>query len=136
MADNQTDSIDESSLMWLAEAALGDGVAPDLLGILKNRAAVMAFLVNDERVRHRRFAHTELLNYFLSEAIVSAISSGETPKFVRRNIIGSDFLMTFSDVISSATKRTPGLARKFIDSCTKISMNSLSPAFSHQVLRG
>lgn len=116
LADSQAESIDESSLAWLVEASLEHSVPSDLLRILKNRAAVMAFLVNDDKIRHRRFAHTELANFFLSEVIVSSIANGDIPKCIRRNILGSDFISGFGDVISNIQKSDGALAERFMRS--------------------
>ncbi|RUX20649.1 hypothetical protein EOA27_08025 [Mesorhizobium sp. M2A.F.Ca.ET.037.01.1.1] len=95
MAENQVDSIDDDTLFWIAETAAGDDFDADSLRLIKNRIQAIAFLENDERRGRRRFAHSEFFNYFLSHSAISAISQNETPKFIRRNIFGPDFLITF-----------------------------------------
>ncbi|TIQ32014.1 MAG: NACHT domain-containing protein [Mesorhizobium sp.] len=102
MAESQVDSIDEDSLLWIAETAAGDNFDPESLRIIKNRVQAIAFLENDERRGRRRFAHSEFFNYFLGQSAIVAVSKGETPKFVRRNIFGPDFLLTFGLVANSA----------------------------------
>jgi hypothetical protein len=126
MADNQTESIDEMSLALLTEVALGADVSADILGLLKNRAAVMAFLTVDERPRYRCFAHSQLLNHFLGEVTVDAIQRGEVPKYVRRNILGADFLSAFSDLLSEYAGSDPDLVKRFLQSASVLAHSYLS----------
>lgn len=100
MADMQVEALDAATLSWIAEAALGDGYSSDIVGVVKNRAAVMPLLMNDERPGYKAFVHTHIQNYYLAKVVVEAISLGDTPKFIRRNILGAEFLSTFVDVAS------------------------------------
>lgn len=100
MADMQVEALDGATLSWIAEAALGDGYSSNVVGVVKNRAAVMPLLVNDERPGYKAFVHTHIQNYYLARVAVEAISRGDTPKFIRRNILGAEFLSTFVDVAS------------------------------------
>ncbi|MBO9655888.1 MAG: hypothetical protein J7562_16280 [Agrobacterium tumefaciens] len=99
MADNQTDAIPGDTLGWIAEVVASDNVSPSLAGVLKNRASVVAFLTVDERRGYRRFSDGQIGNYFLSQATVKAVSTGEIPKFVRRNIFGLEFLENFCSAV-------------------------------------
>lgn len=111
MADMQAEALDGATLSWIAEAALGDGYPSDIVGLIKNRAAVTALLINDERPGYKAFVHTHIQNYYLARVAVDAISRGETPKFIRRNILGAEFLLTFVDVVSEcASLSLPQLA--------------------------
>ncbi len=114
MADSQTDALDVSTLSWIAEASLGDGVAAEIVSLVKNRAAVVAFLMKDERPSYMRFIHSQLANYFLSSVAAEAIMNGDTPKFVRRNLIGSDLLMVFIDVVGEIAGNSPEKISKFV----------------------
>ena len=71
MADDQTEAVDEVALAWLVdiavELAVPEGIGPETLRLLKNRASVMAFLAKDDARNHRRFAHSQLFNHFLGE---------------------------------------------------------------------
>lgn len=98
MADSQTESLEASELSWISEAALGDGRPPEIVSLIKNRASVLAFFVNDERPGYKSFMHSYLLNYFLAIVAIDAISKGDIPKFVRRNLLGAEFLSVFIDV--------------------------------------
>lgn len=100
MADMQVEALDAAMLSWIAEAALGDGYSSDIVGVVKHRAAVMPLLINDERPGYKAFVHTHVQNYYLARVAVEAISRGDTPKFIRRNILGAEFLSTFVDVAS------------------------------------
>ena len=102
MADDQTEAIDEVLLAWLVEVAAPEELDPESLALLKNRAAVVPFLQNDDAPRYRRFAHAQLFNFFLAEVTIDAISNSEVPKFIRRNILGADFLAALSDLVLDA----------------------------------
>ncbi len=102
MADEQSEAIDEVLLAWLVEFAAPADLDAESLALLKNRAAVVAFLENDGAPRYRRFAHSQLLNFFLAELTIDAILNDEVPKFIRRNILGADFLAAFSDLALTA----------------------------------
>ena len=117
MADDQTEAIDERMLEWLVEVAM-DAVAPEavhqeVVAMLKHRVAVMAFLENDDAPNYRRFAHTQLLNHFLGEETIDAIVKDEIPKYVRRNILGADFLAALSDLVMYKARSDHDLLRDF-----------------------
>lgn len=113
LADDQTEAIDEVRIAWLAEFVSPEDIDQEVLRILKNRAAVLAFLENDDRLNYRRFAHSQLYNHFLGSAMIDAILDGEMPKFVRRNILGADFLGTFSELALHAAESDPQRIRDF-----------------------
>ncbi|WP_332672072.1 NACHT domain-containing protein [Aromatoleum sp.] len=115
MAESQTEALEAIALMWIAEASLGDGYPPEIVSLVKNRASVVAFLMNDERQGYRSFIHTHLLNYFLSHVTIHAIVQGEVPKFVRRNLFGTEFLSVFVDVLSETASENRTLVDRFID---------------------
>ncbi|MGP4687990.1 NACHT domain-containing protein [Agrobacterium pusense] len=97
LAENQTEAIAAETVAWLAEIC-SQGIVPDALsGILKNRAGVIAFLTEDVRRGYRRFVHEQVSHYFLSRNIKRAVSEGEVPKYLRRNIFGLEFLESFSE---------------------------------------
>lgn len=99
LAENQADSISVEALSWIAEV-VGEGIVPiSLMGILKNRAGVIAFLTDDIRRGYRSFVHSQVANYFLSIVTVRVIRAREVPKYIRRNIFGSEFLQSFSSVV-------------------------------------
>jgi hypothetical protein len=99
LAENQSDALPEDSVGWLAEVVAADKFPEGLVGILKNRANVIAFLTRDDRRGYLRFVHGQILNFFLSKVTVSTITQNEVPKFVRRNIFGVEFLENFSSVV-------------------------------------
>ena len=123
MADDQTEAIDEVSIAWLVEFAAPQDLDPESLAVLKNRSAVVAFLENDDAPRYRRFAHTQLFNYFLAELAIDAVSNDEIPKFIRRNILGADFLAAFSDL---AAMSEPQRIHEFFQAASRTARTYLS----------
>ncbi len=115
MADDQTDIIGETPLTWLVDMALPEEVDPEIVGLLKNRAGVMAFLANDTLPGYRRFAHSQLFNYFLSATVIESVGSGEIPKFVRRNIFSADFLAVFVEVLRYIANADPSRVSMFFE---------------------
>lgn len=114
MADMQAEALDGTTLSWIAEAALGDGYPAEVVGLIKNRAAVVALLMNDERPGYRAFVHTHIQNYYLAKVAIEALSRGDTPKFLRRNILGAEFLSTFIDVVSESASQSPTTVSGFL----------------------
>lgn len=105
LAENQSDAIPAESVSWLAEVAAYDLVPEELTGILKNRAGVVAFLTEDDRRGYKRFTHQQIANFFLAQATIRSIGEGELPKFIRRNIVGPEFLENFCDVFRKCDQR-------------------------------
>lgn len=127
LADDQTEAIDDVWLAWLVEVAVAEDVEdPAILGILKNRADVMAFLENDDAPRYRRFGHSQPFNYFLGEVTINAILNDEVPKFIRRNILGADFLAAFSDLILPLAASEPERVREFFHTASGLTRSYLS----------
>lgn len=115
MADSQTESIDANTLLWLAEAALGDGWPQEILSLVKNRVGVVAFLAEDERQGHRKFSHLQIMNFFLANETIRSISAADYPKFVRRNVLGREFLSIFSSVITQRSSSGDEEVAKFFE---------------------
>ena len=126
MADDQTEAIDEMTIAWLVEIAAPEDLDPESLALLKNRAAVVAFLENDDAPRYRRFAHAQLLNFFLAEVTIDAIASDEVPKFIRRNILGADFLAAFSDLVLDAAASDSARVHEFFQAASRTARTYLS----------
>ena len=101
LAENQTEAISGDSLAWIAEYVASRTVPSSLIGVLRNRAGVVAFLADDDRLGYKRFSHAQILNHFLSRITIDAVLAGEIPKYVRRNIFGADFLSSFVEVASN-----------------------------------
>lgn len=101
LADNQTEAISQETIAWIAELAATDKLPQSVIGIVKNRAQVVAFLSEDERRGYRRFSHGQLLNFFLAKVTIKSVLANDVPKYIRRNILGSDFLYVFDEVLRS-----------------------------------
>ena len=125
MADDQTDALDDSMISWLVEIAAPDEMPAEVTALLKNRAAVMAFLTLDDRPKYRRFAHSQLFNHFLGEETVDRIGQREMPRYVRRNILGADFLSVFGDLTAHLAGSDPARVRTCFDSASALAQNYL-----------
>jgi hypothetical protein len=99
MADNQSEVLPGQSVMWVAELCLPVGIDRDLGKTLIHRAGVMPFLTNDKDRNSVRFSHRQYLVFFLSSNAIKTIARPEIPKYIRRNILGSEFLETFPKVL-------------------------------------
>ena len=98
MADDQAESIDEAILAYLVDMTTSDELGDELKNLLRNRVAVIAFLANDSSPNRRRFAHSQLYSHFLGEVTIDVVVRREVPKYLRRNILASDFLSPFGDL--------------------------------------
>ena len=115
MADQQSDVLDETGILWLVDMAVPEGIPSEARGLLRNRANVMAFLTADERPGYRRFAHSQLFNHFLSEVTMDVLARQEVPKFIRRNILGADFLSAFSALVPHVASSNEQRVQYFFD---------------------
>ena len=122
MADDQTEALDDSMISWLVEIAVPDGMSAEVTALLRNRAAVTAFLTLDDRPGYRRFAHSQLFNHFLGEETVDRIGQRELPRYVRRNILGADFLSAFGDLTAHVA---PEHVRNCFDTASELARNYL-----------
>jgi len=122
LADDQTEALQVQVVEWLAEVAAPEGTSAETLGILKNRAVVMAFLANDDLPGYRRFLHSQVFNHLLANETIDTIlnSKDEMPKYVRRNLLGADFLTSFSDLILYHAKSDSKRVRKFFDTASRL----------------
>ena len=125
MADDQTEALDDSMISWLMEFAAPDGMSTEVTALLRNRAAVMAFLTPDDRPGYRRFAHSQLFNHFLGEETVDRIGQRELPRYVRRNILGADFLSAFGDLTAHVADSNPEHVRNCFDAASELARNYL-----------
>ena len=123
MADDQTEAIEDRVLQWLVDVTMDEvlpdeGANPEVVAILRNRASFMAFLENDDAPNYRRFAHAQVLNHFLGEVTLDAVSRGDRPKYVRRNILGADYLAAFSDLVMHVAGSNPMRVQVFFQAAT------------------
>lgn len=101
MADNQSESLPGQSLQWAAEICLPEGISKELGRTLIHRAETLPFLSPDRERNSIRFSHRQYLVFFLGSNAIRRIADSEIPRYIRRNILGSEFLETFSKVILS-----------------------------------
>lgn len=98
MADAESESVDENALDLVAEMVLSKVISEDQLAIFRHRIKSLTLLEGDAQSSSRRFAHTELQDYFLGLAYISIVSAGEVSKSLRRGLVSGDFLETFHDI--------------------------------------
>lgn len=120
LADDQTEALQVQVVEWLAEVAAPEDTTAETLGILQNRAAVMAFLDNDDLPGYRRFLHSQVFNHVLANVTIDTISKSEMPKYIRRNLLGADFLTSFSDLILYQAKSDSERVRGFFDAASRL----------------
>lgn len=123
MADSQVEALEASEIAWISEATLGDEIPAEIVALIRNRASVVAFFVNDERVGYKAFMHSYLLSYFLSIVVVDALGRGEVPKFIRRNLLGSEFLSVFTDVAAELAVTSGERFSAFWDRASSMSLS-------------
>lgn len=119
MADSQAESVDSVALTWIAEASLGSGYPDEVVAMIKNRVGVVAFLADDDRPGHKKFSHAQIMNFFLASAAFRAISSGDIPKFIRRNLLGVDLLKAFGELTVSKVSTDEGASEYFFQEAAK-----------------
>lgn len=123
MADSQTETMEASALGWIAEIALGDSIDSEITSLIKNRAAVIAFLIQDERPGYLTFMHSQIMNYFLSNVTLKALEVGDIPKFVRRNLFGPEFLLSFIDASYQKGAYEPEVLQGFLNRALNFSFS-------------
>lgn len=127
LADNQSSSLPADSLSWLSEVVAHGLVPPGLIGILKNRAGVLAFLKDDDRRGYKAFIHDKVYDYFLSKSLIESVKNNDIPKYVRRNVISTDFLETFCSIFRSESQVDVDLFFEvLINSVNKVSYHDAS----------
>jgi hypothetical protein len=123
MADSQVEALEASEIAWISEAALGDEKPAEIVALIRNRASVVAFFVNDERAGYKAFMHSYLLSYFLSIVVIDALGKGDVPKFIRRNLLGSEFLSVFTDVAAELAVTSGEKFASFWDRASSMSLS-------------
>lgn len=110
MSDAESDRLDSGSLELIVEMVFNDVVPEESISVLRHRVNAFALLEQDASPEDRRFSHSEIQDYFLSLNYIQLICSNDNSKSLSRNIIGTDLLETFRDVLS---KVPPEVYRKF-----------------------
>ncbi|WP_372500588.1 NACHT domain-containing protein (plasmid) [Tistrella mobilis] len=101
MADNQSESLPGQTLEWAAGVCIPEGADTEVARVLIHRAQNLPFLSPDRDRNTVKFAHRQFLVFFLGLNAIKCIAGDEFPKYLRRNILGSEFLETFPKAILS-----------------------------------
>ena len=123
MADSQVEALEASEIAWISEAALNGDKPAEIVALIRNRASVVAFFVNDERAGYKGFLHSYLMQYFLSLVVLDTIGRGDVPKFIRRNLLGSEFLAVFTDVAAEVSVTSKKQFKSFWDRASAMSLS-------------
>lgn len=101
MANRETDSIEVEHLAFLTQFCF-DGVLDDK-SILKlvHKSGSMAFLEAAGTKQRRRFPHSEIEYFFLGGELFKNLQQGTVPASLRRNVLGTEQLEVFSEVMAS-----------------------------------
>lgn len=135
MAGDESESISESMLTWIVDLAVPSGLDAKVVGTLKARVAAVAFLALDDRPGYRRFAHSQFFGYFLSSSVLDSLAEGDVPKWLRRGVVGPDFLSAFVPFLRSALVDAPEVVAKFMSQLTAVSGRVEASAEGVQVKR-
>ncbi len=114
MADAQAEALDETTLSWIVDISLGDGYPEEVVRLIRNRSSVIAALKPDVRSGYKGFVHSHIQNYFLSLAALEAVGKGEVPKFLKRNVFGSELIAVFGDVAAKASEASAPQLQAFL----------------------
>ncbi len=99
ISDAESDRIDVANLQLLAELVFADAATDESLSVLRFRIPALV-LLEQESADTRKFSHSEIQDYFLAENYIYLLTDGQISKSLKRNIIGTDLLETFHDLLS------------------------------------
>lgn len=121
IADDQAESIDNVMLAYLVDMVAPAELEEELKNVLRNRVSVVAFLANDNSPNRRRFVHSQLFSHFLGEVTIDVLIQKEVPKYLRRNIFGSEFLAPFGDLALHMAHMGQGeYVTRFVNEASKL----------------
>lgn len=101
MADNQSEALPGQSAAWLAELCLPDQIGHRLGDLLLHRASLLPFLTTDRDRNSIRFSSRQYFVFFLGMNAIETLTLEEVPKYIRRSILGSEFLEAFPKALLS-----------------------------------
>lgn len=105
MADSQGESLPGQTITFIADMCIPEGVDQNIRRILAQRACTLPFLTKNGSSNSFKFSHRQYYIYFLGRNAVNAISDGETPKYIKHNILGAEFLEGFEKVLRDFSTR-------------------------------
>lgn len=104
MADNQSEVLPAVNIEWIAEMSLPEDVSQDWKNFLTHHCKRLPFLVNEEGSSAVRFSHRQFFVFFLGADAMRSVARKDVPKYLRRNVLGSEFLEAFPKVILTLTQ--------------------------------
>ncbi|WP_426014012.1 hypothetical protein [Caulobacter sp. DWR2-3-1b2] len=120
MAEAETEAVDVPFLQLAVEVTFGKEIKdPTDLAKLRHKAGSFALMDNDARQDFRKFPHTEISNHFLASALLKRLRDGDTPRFLRRGYLGSDFMSVVGDTFFSMDIKTVTEVRRRLINLTR-----------------
>ncbi|MEA5159817.1 NACHT domain-containing protein [Cereibacter johrii] len=104
MADNQSEMLPAVNIEWIAEMSLPEEVSQDWKNLLTHHCMRLPFLVNEEGSSAMRFSHRQFFVFFLGADAMRSVARKDVPKYLRRNVLGSEFLEAFLKVVLTLTQ--------------------------------
>lgn len=111
MADNQAESLPVDNVRWISEMCLPDGLDESTKKALVNRSEQLPFLTPDQQRHSVKFWHRQFFVYFLAANATRALAKEEVPKYLRRNLLGSEFLEGFPKAFLAQGRVVAEMAR-------------------------
>lgn len=114
MSERESIYVDSEFLSFACEVVF-EGTDESQIKRLQHRIKTLAFLEKpDYSENDRRFPHEAIQYYFASIGIINRVIEGHVPIFLRRGVIGSDFLENFVDVFIEEDNVSDKNVEKFI----------------------
>lgn len=99
MFEREQGEVDIEYLGMLCELSFEHLFSIDDVRKLTHKAGSFGLLEPGASARMRKFPHSEILNYFLSRALLEDLYANRINLALRRGVLGVDFLEVFQDVI-------------------------------------
>lgn len=103
MADNQVEALPGTNIEWLADVCVPRDATGDIRNLLIHHAARLPFLTADTSSSIVRFSHRQFMVYFLGSNAIEIVGQGESSKYLKRNVLGSEFMEAFPKVLAGTS---------------------------------
>ncbi|MDO8282332.1 MAG: NACHT domain-containing protein [Thermodesulfovibrionia bacterium] len=126
MTSREVDTVEMEHLTFLARYCFEGTLNEGSIRKLMHKAGSFALLEQSNQPGHRRFSHSEIMQYFLGGALVSALAAKTVPSVLRRAVIGAEHAEVFFEVFVNDEDKAKKAAQ-FLSSAisSEISMDRL-----------
>ena len=97
MKERESTEVDIEYIDFVCQVVFQDTIDPNDVRKLSHKAGSIGFLERGINKNIRMFPHTEILYYFLANALIREIISDSVPMLIRRSLLGNDFFEIFQD---------------------------------------